>query len=92
MVENINRDLGRLEGKVDALLSAFHEERDATKDYRDTIQKDIHVALNRITTLEQVHDRIKWTVSGVMLAGSAIGAVAATVGAYVWKWLIGGQQ
>ena len=87
----VERDLGRMEGKVDALLSEIRSEREETREYRAQLVSRFESVESRTSILEDLVKEVKWTVRGVMLAGSAIGAAISAAGILVWKWLTGAQ-
>jgi hypothetical protein len=78
MTDNLQRDIGRMEGKIDAMLEAISEMKDDSED--------LH---SRVSGVERRLDEVKWTIRGVLLAGSLIGSFVSTAGVFIWKWLTG---
>jgi hypothetical protein len=89
MSEELHRIVGGLEAKQDAILSMLKEDRESSREYREGVAAQMVEQSKRITALERIHDEVKWTIKGVMLAGSAIGAVIASGAMLVWKWIFG---
>jgi len=83
----VERDLGRMEGKVDALLREIRDERMETRAYRADFVARFESIERRTTVLEDLAKEVKWTVRGVMLAWSAVGAAVSAGAIFIWKWV-----
>jgi hypothetical protein len=82
MSEDLHRIVGGLEAKQDAILAMLKEDRAAAKEVRESL-------ISRVSALEKMRDELKWTIKGIMLAGSFIGAAIASVVMLFWKWVTG---
>ncbi len=82
MSDDLHRIVGGLEAKQDAILEMLKEDRAVAKEVRENL-------LHRVSALEKMRDELRWTIKGIMLAGSVIGAAIASVSMLIWKWVTG---